>query len=124
VDEIYSPSGEVSDRTRHVVTVDCEWFGIRIQIIKGSAPFFLTLNDSFHSSRSSSLSRSLFFRGHIMGISNVPFPSFTLVLTSDHVIIPGRSMVIRIEPLLIKDNLMVSLLLRTCRTCECKSFLL
>ena len=59
-----------------------------------------------------------------MGISNVPFPSFTLVLTSDHVIIPGRSMVIRIEPLLIKDNLMVGLLLRTCRTCEYKSFLL
>ncbi len=59
-----------------------------------------------------------------MGISNIPFPSFSLVLTSDRVIIPGRSMVIRIEPLLIKNNLMVGLLLRTCGTCECKSFLL
>ena len=50
-----------------------------------------------------------------MGISNVHLPSFTLVLTSDRVIIPGRSMVLRIEAPItviqhVQKNLLVGLL--------------
>ncbi len=59
-----------------------------------------------------------------MGTSDIPFPSFTLVLTSGRVIIPGRSMVIRIEPPVIQNvhnNIMVGLSLRTCMTCDCNS---
>ncbi len=52
-----------------------------------------------------------------MGISNIPLPSFTLVLTSDRVIIPGRSMVIRIEAPVtviqhVPNNILVGLLFR------------
>jgi len=36
-----------------------------------------------------------------MGIANFPFPSFTFVLTSDRVIIPGPSYVIRFAPLVV-----------------------
>lgn len=36
-----------------------------------------------------------------MGIANFPFPSFTLALSSERVVIPGPSYVIRIAPLVI-----------------------
>jgi hypothetical protein len=36
-----------------------------------------------------------------MGIANFPFPSFTLLLTSDRVVIPGPSYVIRLAPLVV-----------------------
>jgi hypothetical protein len=41
----------------------------------------------------------LFFKA--MGIANFPFPSFTLLLTSDRVVIPGPSYVIRLAPLVV-----------------------
>jgi hypothetical protein len=36
-----------------------------------------------------------------MGIANIPFPSFTFVLTCDRVVIPGPSYVIRLAPLAV-----------------------
>lgn len=36
-----------------------------------------------------------------MGIANIPFPSFTFVLTSDYVVIPGPSYVLRLAPLVV-----------------------
>jgi len=39
------------------------------------------------------------------GVGNFPFPSFTLLLTSDRVIIPGPSYVIRFAPL-VNDTLL------------------
>ena len=36
-----------------------------------------------------------------MGIANIPFPSFTLALTSDRVVVPGPSYVIRLAPLVV-----------------------
>jgi len=57
--------------------------------------------------------RSLFFRlSHPhsfgssclkMGIGNMPFPSFTLLLTSDRVVIPGPSYVLRFAPSVPSD---------------------
>ena len=41
------------------------------------------------------------FQTETMSIANIPFPSFTLVLTSDRVVIPGPSYVIRLAPLVV-----------------------
>jgi hypothetical protein len=38
-----------------------------------------------------------------MGIGNIPFPSFTRLLTSDRVVVPGPSYVLRFAPLVASD---------------------